>query len=83
MMRRALRDLLTAFPDVDLVEDAVRAGDALACAVMLVDRPQSEFALPLDLRGNMQELAVWQALREILPARPAAMVSWPGRCPCR
>jgi AraC family transcriptional regulator of adaptative response/methylated-DNA-[protein]-cysteine methyltransferase len=62
---RALRDLLTAFPDVDLVEDAVRAGDALACAVMLVDRPQSEFALPLDLRGNMQELAVWQALREI------------------
>lgn len=62
---RALRDLRAAFPDAELVTDAVKTGDALASAITLVDRPQSAFTHPLDLRGSAQELAVWQALREI------------------
>lgn len=61
----ALRDLRTAFPDAELVMDAAKTGDVLASAIALVNMPQSEFTHPLDLRGSEQELAVWQALREI------------------
>jgi AraC family transcriptional regulator of adaptative response/methylated-DNA-[protein]-cysteine methyltransferase len=60
---RALRDLQAAFPEAEPIENMARAGDALASAIALVDRPQGAFAHPLDLRGSAQELAVWQALR--------------------
>ena len=59
---RAVRELRTAFPGATLVEDQSLAGAALAAAVRLVDAPQHEFDLPLDLRGSELELAVWQAL---------------------
>ncbi|WP_395335984.1 methylated-DNA--[protein]-cysteine S-methyltransferase [Novosphingobium sp. BL-8H] len=64
---RALRDLRAAFPGSVLIADAEKAGSALAAAIALVDAPQGAFPLPLDLRGNGQELAVWQALRAIPP----------------
>jgi AraC family transcriptional regulator, regulatory protein of adaptative response / methylated-DNA-[protein]-cysteine methyltransferase len=64
---RALSDLRSAFPATLLVQDTGRAGDALAAAIALVDRPQSVFPHPLDLRGSVRELAVWQALRDIPP----------------
>ncbi|WP_395397036.1 methylated-DNA--[protein]-cysteine S-methyltransferase [Novosphingobium sp. BL-8A] len=62
---RALRDLRTAFPDAQLIADESIAGEALAAAIAVVDAPHRAFALPLDLRGSAQELAVWQALRTI------------------
>lgn len=62
---RALRDLRVAFPDAALVADEMAAGEALSAAITLLDRPNGTFPLPLDLRGNAQELAVWQALQAI------------------
>jgi O-6-methylguanine DNA methyltransferase len=49
---RALRDLQAAFPEAEPIENPARAGDALASAIALIDRPQGAFAHPLDLRGS-------------------------------
>ncbi|MPT48801.1 MAG: methylated-DNA--[protein]-cysteine S-methyltransferase [Sphingobium sp.] len=62
---RAKRDLSTAFPDAQLIADETKAGDALRAAIALINAPQNQFPLPLDLRGNAQEMAVWDALRAI------------------
>lgn len=63
--KRAFRDLRAAFPEAELVADPVEVGEALTAAIALADMPQGEFTLPLDPRGNAQELAVWAALRAI------------------
>lgn len=61
----AVRDLRRAFPEAELVAESARAGGALDAALALADAPHTAFAVPLDMRGNAQELAVWDALRNI------------------
>jgi AraC family transcriptional regulator, regulatory protein of adaptative response / methylated-DNA-[protein]-cysteine methyltransferase len=61
----AVRELRNEFPTAELIEDESAAGPALAAAIRLADAPRAEFAMPLDLRGSAQELAVWKALRAI------------------
>jgi AraC family transcriptional regulator of adaptative response/methylated-DNA-[protein]-cysteine methyltransferase len=61
-----LRKLLDeAFPDALLVADQNGMQDTLDTVVAFVERPGSALELPLDLKGTLTQLAVWDALRSI------------------
>lgn len=57
-----LRERLT---DATLVEDATGLAPTLAALARLVDHPEEDPGLPLDLRGSDYERKVWDMLREI------------------
>ncbi|NGN42357.1 methylated-DNA--[protein]-cysteine S-methyltransferase [Mesorhizobium sp. CGMCC 1.15528] len=65
--RRAasLDALRERFADTDLVEDADGLADTVAKLAGLIDHPEHDLALPLDLRGSDYEQRVWEALRAI------------------
>jgi AraC family transcriptional regulator of adaptative response/methylated-DNA-[protein]-cysteine methyltransferase len=58
-------DLVDAFPGVRLIEDEAGLTTTIAKVVALVDAPHLGLELPLDLRGSVLQLAVWEALRAI------------------
>jgi AraC family transcriptional regulator of adaptative response/methylated-DNA-[protein]-cysteine methyltransferase len=64
-----LRDLQDRFPQAQLI-GADRGFEQLVAQVLaLVQSPARAHELPLDLRGTAFQHRVWQALRQIPPAR--------------
>jgi AraC family transcriptional regulator of adaptative response/methylated-DNA-[protein]-cysteine methyltransferase len=59
------RELAEAFPAVHLVEDQAGLAATIAQVAAFIDAPGQGLDLPLDLRGNPLELAVWAALQAI------------------
>ncbi|MBI5012521.1 MAG: bifunctional DNA-binding transcriptional regulator/O6-methylguanine-DNA methyltransferase Ada [Methylocystis sp.] len=60
-----LRDLQDRFPRASLIGGDESFERYVAAAVGMVERPQSSFELPLDMRGTAFQQRVWAALREI------------------
>ena len=60
-----MQALRLRFPDADLVEAPEAMAQTVAELSRLIDHPQLNSTLALDLRGSEFELRVWQALREI------------------
>src|SRR5262249_7804015 len=64
--RAALQDSLrTRWPEADVVSDSVNLTDVIDRMSRLIEWPESNPGLPLDLRGTPFELRVWSMLREI------------------
>jgi len=61
------RELGSSFGDQQPTEDEAGLAEAIAKVVKLVDAPNRELDLPLDLQGSELELAVWTALRATPP----------------
>ena len=53
------------FPAADLVLDRDGLADVARRAAALIDAPEADPALELDLRGSPYEIAVWRMLRDI------------------
>src|SRR5688500_2635369 len=49
----------------DLVEDQAALGETIGKLAAMIDRPESDAGLTLDLQGSDFECRVWNALREI------------------
>jgi AraC family transcriptional regulator of adaptative response/methylated-DNA-[protein]-cysteine methyltransferase len=62
MGEAALRD---RFPDAELVDDPVSLQATLGKLAELIEHPENDADLALDLQGSSFELKVWQALRDI------------------
>jgi AraC family transcriptional regulator of adaptative response/methylated-DNA-[protein]-cysteine methyltransferase len=60
-----LRDLQHRFPQATLIGGDEAFERYVAAAVGMVERPQTPFDLPLDMRGTAFQQRVWAALREI------------------
>jgi AraC family transcriptional regulator of adaptative response/methylated-DNA-[protein]-cysteine methyltransferase len=58
-------ELRARFPDAELVEDQASLQETLGRLADLIEHPESDGDLPLDLKGSAFELKVWNALREI------------------
>lgn len=59
------RELTSAFPGARLAADQAGLEDMTAKVVAFLDAPHKGLELPLDIRGNALEQAVWQALRAV------------------
>jgi AraC family transcriptional regulator of adaptative response/methylated-DNA-[protein]-cysteine methyltransferase len=53
------------FPADDLVEDQAALAETIGKLAAMIDHPESDAGLTLDLRGSDFECHVWNALREI------------------
>ena len=62
---KLLRELATAFPGTELIEDQAAVDKALGVVADGIDDPRTPIDLPLDVRGSDAERAVWAALRQI------------------
>ncbi|MPZ33446.1 MAG: methylated-DNA--[protein]-cysteine S-methyltransferase [Rhodospirillales bacterium] len=60
-----LAELEGCFPDADLVEDREALSETIGKLAAMIDRPESDADLTLDLQGSDLECRVWNALREI------------------
>ncbi|WP_202946697.1 methylated-DNA--[protein]-cysteine S-methyltransferase [Allomesorhizobium alhagi] len=58
------RELTSAFPGARLADQA-GLEDMTAKVVAFLDAPHKGLELPLDIRGNALEQAIWQALRAV------------------
>jgi AraC family transcriptional regulator, regulatory protein of adaptative response / methylated-DNA-[protein]-cysteine methyltransferase len=66
------RELTVAFPHADLVDDALGLRDELTRVVDFLVAPSRGLDLPLDIRGDALQQAVWKALRAIPPGQTVA-----------
>ncbi len=62
-----LHELETSFPQAQLEPGNSAFDQRVAQVIGWLERPEGEFALPLDLRGTAFQREVWQALRAIAP----------------
>lgn len=62
---RALAALCHRFADARIMQDATGLARSVAVLRALVDHPEHDPGLPLDLRGTDAERRVWRALRAI------------------
>jgi AraC family transcriptional regulator of adaptative response/methylated-DNA-[protein]-cysteine methyltransferase len=60
-----LAELEARFPDADLVEDRAALAGMIGKVTALIDRPENDCDLTLDLQGSDFECRVWNALREV------------------
>lgn len=67
-----LRDLQNRFPQATLIGADESFERYIAAAVAMVERPQTRFDLPLDMRGTAFQQRVWAALREIPAGKTAS-----------
>ena len=78
--------LQSRFPRAQLEAAEAGFGDWVAQVVAHVDAPRDSFTLPLDIQGTAFQRRVWEVLRSIPPAPPAAMPRSPRnsatRKPC-
>jgi AraC family transcriptional regulator of adaptative response/methylated-DNA-[protein]-cysteine methyltransferase len=58
-------DLRALFPEATLCRGDTAFAETAAAVVALVDRPESQTAIPLDIRGTAFQRRVWEALRKI------------------
>lgn len=61
----AVRELQERFPDVVLTEHPVEMAETIAALVRLVDHPDEDLDIPLDVRGTDYQREVWDVLRTI------------------
>ena len=61
----AMNDLRARFPDAEIVEDSAGLRDTVDGVAQLIEHPEANAVLPLDLRGSPFELRVWSELRRI------------------
>ena len=64
-------DLQRRFPKANLIGADRRFEQTVARVVGLIESPRNGLDLPLDLRGTVFQMRVWQALREIPPGTTA------------
>jgi AraC family transcriptional regulator, regulatory protein of adaptative response / methylated-DNA-[protein]-cysteine methyltransferase len=64
-----LQDLQTRFPKAELVGDDRTFGETIAQVVGLIERPDRNVHLPVDIRGTAFQHRVWDALRRIPPGQ--------------
>ena len=60
-----LAELEARFPGAALVEDQAALSETIGKLAVLIDHPENDTALTLDLQGSDFECRVWNALREI------------------
>lgn len=60
-----LAELEARFPDADLVEDGQALAETIARLSALIDHPENDADLTLDLQGSDFECRVWNALRDV------------------
>lgn len=60
-----LAELEARFPDAEIGEDQAALGETIGKLVAVIDHPESDADLPLDLQGSDFECRVWNVLREI------------------
>jgi AraC family transcriptional regulator of adaptative response/methylated-DNA-[protein]-cysteine methyltransferase len=60
-----VHDLEEQFPKAELMAATRGFGDVVAKVVSLIEEPDVEFELPLDIRGTAFQQRVWKALRQI------------------
>jgi len=58
-------ELEAHFPGADLVEDQAALRETIGKLAIMIDHPENDAALTLDLQGSEFECRVWNALREI------------------
>jgi AraC family transcriptional regulator of adaptative response/methylated-DNA-[protein]-cysteine methyltransferase len=63
----AVKELQARFPNATLTEHPAAMASTIAALAQLVDRPDQEPAIPLDIRGTDYEKKVWELLRQIPP----------------
>jgi AraC family transcriptional regulator of adaptative response/methylated-DNA-[protein]-cysteine methyltransferase len=68
---RLVRDLQDEFPKAKMIGGDRRFERLVAQVVGLIESPSDGLDLPLDLRGTIFQMRVWQALREIPPGTTA------------
>jgi AraC family transcriptional regulator, regulatory protein of adaptative response / methylated-DNA-[protein]-cysteine methyltransferase len=61
----SLAELETRFPDADLAQDPMALAETIAKLSAMIDHPENDIDLTLDLQGSDFECRVWNALREI------------------
>jgi len=61
----AMNGLRARFPDADIVEDSPGLRETVDGVARLIEHPEADPALSLDLRGSPFELRVWNELRRI------------------
>ncbi len=64
-----LADLKRRFPQASVEEDRDGLAATLAAVLAFLEEPKAALALPLDLRGSVFQMRVWEALRHIPPGR--------------
>lgn len=72
-------ELRARFPDADLVEDQAALSETIGKLAALIDHPENDASLALDLQGTDFECRVWNALRDI----PAGTTSSYGEIAAR
>ena len=60
-----IAELEGRFPDADLVEDQAALGETIGKLTVMIDHPENDAGLTLDLQGADFECRVWTALREV------------------
>lgn len=60
-----LAELEARFPDADLLEDRVALSETIGRLAVMIDHPDHDVSLTLDLQGSDFECRVWTALREV------------------
>jgi AraC family transcriptional regulator, regulatory protein of adaptative response / methylated-DNA-[protein]-cysteine methyltransferase len=60
-----ITELEGRFLDADLVEDQAALSETIAKLAAMIDHPESDAGLTLDLQGSDFECRVWNALREV------------------
>src|SRR3954467_15578795 len=60
-----LAELEAHFPDADLVEDQTALGETIGKLAAMIDHPENDAGLTLDLQGSDFECRVWNVLREV------------------
>lgn len=63
----AIKELQARFPDVVLAEHPAALAETIAALARLVDHPDQDPAIPLDIHGTDYEKKVWDLLRQIPP----------------
>ncbi len=58
-------DLKKIFPKAELVGGDRQFGETVACVIDLVEKPEIQNDLPLDIRGTAFQQRVWKTLRNI------------------
>src|SRR6202795_3525389 len=72
-----LETLQMCFPDAAIVDDRSGLSDMVGTLEHLIDHPNQDPGIVLDMRGSDYQKQVWTMLREVPPARPRTMDPWP------
>ncbi len=60
-----VREAQTRFPDAKLAQKDTKIQKLLAVVIGVIEKPNKQFSLPLDLEGTVFQKQVWRALQKI------------------